>query len=32
MYYTIKYETILMMNIVHSIIKGDNVWGKQKIK
>ena len=30
-YNTIKYETILMMNIVHSIIKGDNVWGKQKI-
>ena len=26
-----KYETMLMMNIVHSIIKGDNVWGKQKI-
>ena len=21
-----------MMNIVHSIIKGDNVWGKQVIK
>ena len=30
MYYTIEYETILMMNIVDSIIKGDNVWGKQK--
>lgn len=30
MYYTIEYETILMMNIVYSILKGDNAWGKQK--